>query len=149
MTDINHTPLRYGESTTMKQLIRRAAFSSLTLAVLAGAAITMPAAIAAKGTAVTNSGSCSGASDWKLKVKPDDGRLEVEFEVDQNRNGKTWNVTLKHNGNQFWSGQKVTQAPSGSFEVHKRTGNAAGTDTFSGRALNAATGEVCQGSVSI
>ena len=32
-------------------------------------------------------GSCSGGSTAKLKVKHDDGRLETEFEVDQNRNG--------------------------------------------------------------
>jgi hypothetical protein len=119
------------------------------MAVLAGAAVTMPAAIAAKGTAVINTGSCSGASDWKLKVKPDNGALELEFEVDQNKIGKTWNVVLKHNGNQFWSGQKVTKAPSGSFTVHKFTNNAAGTDSFSARATNPATGEVCLGTVSI
>jgi hypothetical protein len=133
----------------MKKLIRRTVLSALSMAVLAGAAVSMPGVIAAKGTAVTNSGSCSAASDWKLKVKPDNGRLELEFEVDQNRVGKTWNVVLKHNGTQFWSGQKVTQAPSGSFTVHKLTNNAAGADSFSARATNPKTGEVCNGSVTI
>ena len=78
--------------------------------------------IAAKGADVVNTGSCSMSSDWKLKVKPDDGRLEVEFEVDQNRNGQTWNVMLKHNGNAFFSGQRTTKAPSGSFSVTKLHG---------------------------
>ncbi|MEO8625330.1 MAG: hypothetical protein ABI452_01390 [Candidatus Limnocylindrales bacterium] len=133
----------------MRQIVRRTALSAFSLALLAGAAVTMPAAIAAKGTAVIQTGNCSAASDWKLKVKPDNGAIEVEFEVDQNRVGKTWNVTLKHNGNVFWSGQKVTKAPSGSFTVHKMTGNAAGTDTFTARATNRVTGEVCLGSASL
>jgi hypothetical protein len=138
-----------GEPNTMKQLIRRTALSAFSLAILAGAAVSMPAAIAAKGTAVIHTGNCTAASDWKLKVKPDNGGIEVEFEVDQNKVGKTWNVALKHNGNVFWSGQKVTKAPSGSFTVHKFTGNAPGTDTFSARATNPQTGEVCQGSASL
>ena len=29
----------------------------------------------------TTRGSCTAATDWKLKAKPRDGRLEVEFEV--------------------------------------------------------------------
>jgi len=44
-------------------------------------------------------GSCSGRTDWKLKVKPDNGRLELEFEVDSNVNGQPWNVRIKQNGN--------------------------------------------------
>jgi len=42
-------------------------------------------------------GSCSGRTDWKLKVKPDNGRLELEFEVDSNVNGQPWNVRIKQN----------------------------------------------------
>ncbi len=34
---------------------------------------------------VIRRGSCSGQSDWKVKVKPDDGGLELEFEVDSER----------------------------------------------------------------
>ena len=30
-----------------------------------------------------------------LKVKHDDGRIEVEFEVDQNRNGVAWHVAAQ------------------------------------------------------
>jgi len=133
----------------VKKFIRRTALSVFSLTILAGAAVSMPATMAAKGSAVIETGNCSAASDWRLKVKPEDGKLELEFEVDQNKVGKTWNVVLKHNGNKFWSGQKTTKAPSGSFTVHKLTNNAPGTDSFSGRATNPATGEVCFGTVSI
>lgn len=133
----------------MKQLIRRTAYGALGTGLLAAGMLATAPATFAKGTDVVRTGSCSAASDWKLKAKPDDGRLEVEFEVDQNRNGQVWNVTLKHNGSQFFSGQRTTMAPSGSFSVTRFTGNAAGTDTIVGRAVNPKTGEVCRGSLSI
>jgi hypothetical protein len=129
--------------------IRRHAIRWFAVALIGAGLVSFPAGVAAKDTDVIRTGSCSGASDWKLKAKPDNGRLEVEFEVDQNINNRTWNVKLKKNGNVFWQGQRTTHAPSGSFSVTKFTGNPAGTDTIVGRAVNPATGEVCQGSLTI
>ena len=62
---------------------------------------------------VIRTGSCSGASDWKLKLSPEDGRLEVEFEVDQNVVGDTWRVRLLRNGELFATTRATTTAPSG------------------------------------
>jgi hypothetical protein len=98
---------------------------------------------------VQKQGKCTANSTWKLKAKPDNGRLEVEFEVDTNVNGQTWNVSLRDNGMVFFKGTRVTQAPSGSFTVHRRTANQAGTDQIIGRAANPSTGEVCRGALSI
>lgn len=56
------------------------------------------------------SGRCTGGSTAKLKVKPDDGRIEAEFEVDQNRNGVTWNVTIRRNGRVAVSTRATTRA---------------------------------------
>jgi hypothetical protein len=132
----------------MNTLIRRVTYGTLATGILAtGMLATAPAIMAKGGDAVIKTGSCSMSSDWKLKVNPDNGRLEVEFEVDQNRNGQVWNVTLKHNGSAFWSGQRTTQAPSGSFSVTRFTSNAAGTDTIVGKAVNPKTGEVCKGTI--
>jgi len=103
----------------------------------------------AKDGEVLRRGSCTGASDWKLKAKPDDGRLEVEFEVDSNRNGQTWSVRITDNGVQVFAGNRTTQPPSGSFEVQRRIANRAGTDTIRARATNARTGESCTGSLQI
>ena len=47
---------------------------------------------------VIRRGSCSGTADWKLKASPEDGRIEVEAEVDTNRNGQVWRWRLVHNG---------------------------------------------------
>ena len=68
---------------------------------------------------VIREGNCSGRSDWKLKVKEDDGGLEVEFEVDQNVVGDTWAVRVLQDGERIFAGRRTTQAPSGSLEVQR------------------------------
>ena len=114
-------------------------------ALLIGATLPVLGAGAAQaaGDDVIRRGSCSGSTDWKAKAKPDDGRIEVESEIDSNRNGQTWHWTLKHNGDVAARGRSTTRGPSGSFSVQRRTSNAAGSDSFTFRAVNRASGEVC------
>ena len=97
---------------------------------------------------VQRSGDCSGATNWKLKAKPDDGRLEVEFEVDQNRNGVTWTVQIRRNGRVAVSTRATTRAPSGSFSVERKIANGAGSDRVSARAVSP-SGEVCSAAATI
>ena len=87
-------------------------------------------------------GSCTGGSSAKLKAKPDDGRLETEFEVDQNRNGVTWRVVIRRNGATTVTTQATTRAPSGSFSVERRITDGSGSDRITARATSP-TGEVC------
>ena len=129
----------------MKRALRNVLTTSAAVALIALAALSGPASVFANEADVIREGNCSGASDWKLKLSPENGRIEVEFEVDQNVNGVTWNVRLKRNGNTFFEGQRTTQPPSGSFEVRRVTNNGAGDDFFVARAVNPATGEVCRG----
>jgi len=97
------------------------------------------------GSDVRREGHCSGAAHWKLKVKPNDGRLEVEIEVDSNRNGQTWTWRILHDGYVSYRGSRVTRAPSGSFSVERRVVDMAGSDLIGFRAKNAATGQTCRG----
>jgi hypothetical protein len=123
---------------------------TLLIGLLSIAALgTVAGPAAAKSTDVIRTGNCTAASDWKLKLSHEDGRIETEFEVDQNRIGKTWKVKLIQNGVVVWKGWRTTQAPSGSFEVRKLLPNRAGTDTIVARAKNPATGEICRGTASI
>jgi hypothetical protein len=108
----------------------------------------MPAA-AKSDKEVIRVGNCSGSADWKLKLKFDDGRIETEFEVDQNRNGQRWRVVLKRDGNRFFRGIRTTHAPSGSFEVERRVRNGAGRDRIVARAVNLRSGQVCRAAASI
>lgn len=94
---------------------------------------------------VIRRGSCTGASDWKLKASPENGRIEVEGEVDSNRNGQTWRWRILHNGSLSARGTATTQPPSGSFEVRRVLVDATGTDTIAFRARNPRTDEVCRG----
>ncbi len=95
---------------------------------------------------VLRSGSCSGRSDWKLKLSPEDGGLEVEFEVDQNVSGDRWRVIMRHDGRKFFKGHRTTKRPSGSFELRKVTNNLAGADKIVAKATNLHTSESCNGS---
>lgn len=125
------------------KIVRVALAAALALSV-AGA---VPAA--AKDGDVIKRGACSGSSDWKLKLSPEDGRTEVEYEVDSNVVGQTWHVRILQDGDKIFGGSRVTKAPSGSFTVRVLAANPAGTDSFKGRATNPATGEVCVGRASI
>jgi hypothetical protein len=118
-----------------------------TAAIVSVAALSMATAgpALANDDDVIRRGSCTGATDWKLKASPEDGRIEVEGEVDSNRNGQTWRWRIRHNSSLSARGTATTQPPSGSFEVRRVLVDAAGTDTIVFRARNPRTDEVCRG----
>lgn len=130
------------DRTRTSRLLRTAVTAALAVTVIGATP-----ALAGDGDVIRR-GGCSGASDWKLKLSPENGRIEVEFEVDENRNGHRWRVKIFKNGDRIFRGTRVTQPPSGSFEVRTVTANTAGTDRFVARARALMTGEVCRGTAS-
>ena len=119
---------------------------------LAGALLTAALAVpaipaVASGGDVIRHGGCTGRTDWKLKASPENGRIEVEGEIDSNRSGQTWRWRLVHDGSVSASGSRVTRAPSGSFEVRRVVVNMRGTDELVFRARNTRSGEICRGVV--
>jgi len=129
----------------MRKLVGLGLAALVTAVVLVSA---MPAA-AGGDREVIRTGNCSRASDWKLKLKLDDGRIETEYEVDQNRNGRRWRVVLRRDGAVFFRGIRATRPPSGSFEIERRPVNRPGTDRITARAVNLRSGEVCRGAATI
>ncbi len=125
------------------------AAAGLTLSLALGALLIPVAAAAKGGDAVRVTGSCTGHSTSKLKAKHDNGRIEVEFEVDQNRNGKVWRVKLWDDGVRVFAGYRTTVAPSGSFSLSRRIANRAGTDTIVAKATNLKSGEVCRAKLNV
>jgi hypothetical protein len=125
-----------------------------TKAIVAGAAVMasllalapMVAASARPAPQVARHGSCSGQADWKLKVAPENGGLQVEFEVQHATAGDHWQVRIKEDGAQLLSSSKVVRA-DGSFDVKHRANNTSGSDRFVARATNASSGESCVGTV--
>jgi hypothetical protein len=108
---------------------------------LAIALVAVPAGIAKDGD-VRVRGICTKSSTSKLKLSEENARIEVEFEVDQNRNGVRWNVIVAQNGKQLARMARVTKAPSGSFEARLVAPNTSGKDAFRARATSP-SGEVC------
>jgi hypothetical protein len=123
----------------------------IVITALLAIGVALPAAAPAKNNpGVIRTGVCSGlGASWKLKAKHDDGRVETEFEVDQNRNGRRWNVVIRRNGVVVFRGSRITRPPSGSFSVNRRIANAAGRDRIVATARSVVGGGVCRGVVTV
>jgi hypothetical protein len=94
---------------------------------------------------VEKEGRCSQGTEWELDLSEEDGRIEVEFEVDQDRNGVRWNVVLRQRGAVFFRGARTTHGPSGSFTVRRVVPDRPGPDRITARATRP-SGEVCRAS---
>lgn len=88
-------------------------------------------------------GRCGGGATAKLKLKADDGRIRVEFEVDGSRVGVRWRIALVHERRVAWKGEARTAGPSGSFEVRRLVQDLPGVDEVSARAWGP-SGLTCQ-----
>lgn len=91
---------------------------------------------------VRRAGTCTGGTAVKIKLSPEDGRIEAEAEVDQNRNGVIWSWRMSRGRTTLASGRTATRPPSGSFEVRRVVSDTAGSDTITFRATSP-SGEVC------
>jgi len=98
---------------------------------------------------IRHAGTCTESSSSKIKVKPDDGRIEVEFEVDQNQTGEVWKVKIKDNGSVAFKGTATTRGPSGSFEIERKITDQSGSDAIKATAKNKGSGERCSASATL
>ena len=123
----------------------RAALVALTLA----ATLSAPAVAQAKGGEALREGDCRGAgpASWKIQAYEQDNRVAVEYEIDVNRRGQRWRVTLFHNNRRIMRVVRTTQGLSGSFEVRAVRPDRRGDDRFRGRAVRLSTGQTCIGRV--
>jgi hypothetical protein len=140
---LSHTPIP--EEIRMNTHTRMSRIGALAL--VTATALLPAAAAQAKDGDVIRRGSCSGSADWKLKASPENGRIEVEGEVDSNRNGQSWNWRIKHNGSLSASGSRTTKAPSGSFTVRRVVVNLKGADNIVFKARHPNSGQVCRGAL--
>ena len=93
----------------------------LALALLAVALVAVPAALAKDRhhRADPHHRHVHTAVDEQLKLSREDGRIEVEFQVDQNQSDVPWTVTISRNGTTFAPFTATTRAPSGALEVRR------------------------------
>jgi hypothetical protein len=115
----------------------------LTLSLFAVALLAVPAALAKNSPHRVVRGTCTQESTSKLKLSREDRGIEVEFQVDQNRNGVPWNVVLRRNGHRVASFRATTHAPGGSFEIRRVLAGKPGS-SIAARATR--SGEACTAS---
>lgn len=115
-----------------------------TLILFAAGLLAVPVASAKGGKHPTTTvrGACTQQSTSKLKLTREDRGTEVEFEVDQNRNGVPWKVTLRRNGIRVASFTATTRAPSGSFEARRVIARRTHADRIT--AIATRSGETCR-----
>ncbi len=119
------------------------------LALALGGTMAMSAVPALASSAdVIKQGACSASSDWKIKAKPEHGRIEVEAEVDSNVNGQRWSWQLAHNGERLGTRRQDDRRHRAARSTFAAcVVNASGADQIGFRAKNHKTGEVCKGSL--
>ena len=128
--------------------------SRLTTGALAVAAAAIVAAVAASGAVAKDGdvrvkGTCTTATTSKLKLGVENNGIEVEFEVDQNRNGIPWRVTLRRNGALVASTTATTRAPSGSFTVRRMVRGTAGAGDRIVAVATSRGGATCRAAASL
>ena len=117
---------------------------SLTAPLLVAAT---PAFASGGGGGVSSSGACTGGGHFKLQAKHDNGKIELEYEVDSNRAGQVWAVRITDNGAVVVSRHATTAGPSGSFTVRKVIANRPGPDKI--RAHATFRNHTCGGTVTL
>jgi hypothetical protein len=120
-------------NTTQRPARRLTRLSALATIAMVATTIAVAPAQASDDRRVSNSKGCASGV-IKVKAKADDGRIEVEGEVDTNRRGQTWSWQVRRDGNVAARGTNTTAGRSGSFSVERKIGNPAGSDRIVFRA---------------
>jgi hypothetical protein len=131
---------------TRTRLLMTAAAITVSLGAPIAATAT-PAFASGGGGGVKASGACTNGGHFTLKAKHDDGRIELEYEVDSNRAGQVWAVRITDNGAVVVSRNATTAGPSGSFTIEKKIASRAGADHIHARATF--KDHTCRGSVTL
>ena len=123
---------------------------STTVAVICAALVLPLAAPADDGDdrkEVRVAGACTGSSRASLRLRADDGSIRVEFEVDTDRVGATWNVIVLHERRIAFRAT-VRSGSSGSVKLQRTLPDWFGTDRIVIRATGP-RGASCRASASV
>lgn len=105
----------------------------------ATAAVTVASLLVIPATMIAGPAQADGPSkqrefrlagaDVDFKVEKDDGRFDVDVDIDDARPGSLWRVVLRHEGRVFLN--RVYRADSdGEVDIDRTRRNTAGADTF-------------------
>lgn len=108
--------------------IRTATAATSVAALVAAAATLVPASASADGPEKEVRFRVAGATA-DLKVEKDDGRFEVDVDLDRARPGSKWRIVLRHDGKRYYSKVKRADA-DGEIDVDTVRRDTRGADVF-------------------
>lgn len=96
-------------------------------------AVPLTTVLASPASAVERGGRCDGAR-FELSVEKDDGKFEVEADIDDAPRGSKWRIKLVQNGKVFVNVVRVARDDDddrdGDISIDRDRRNRAGKDTF-------------------
>ena len=102
--------------------------TTASLAAVTLLAAPMTVLTAAPASAADREFRYAGA-EVEFDVEKDDGRFEVEVDIDDAKPGSRWRVVLRHNGSRYHS--RIHRADSdGDIEIDRNRPNTPGRDVF-------------------
>ncbi len=108
--------------------VRKATAGIGVAALVAASAALVPTSASADGPEKEKEFRVAGA-EVDFSVEKDDGRFEVEVDLDDARPGSKWRVVLRHDGKRFH--KRVHRADGdGEIEIDKKRRNTKGADVF-------------------
>lgn len=113
----------------------------LSTLVITAAVATFSPAFAKTGDIIKRA-NCPGSAKSKLKASPENGRIEVEYEIDDAVAGERWQIILKKGNRRIFKGVRTVNKAR---EIHLRKviRNEPGTERISAKARNLDTGGRC------
>ncbi len=95
----------------------------------AGALLASPLAFASPASATEKEFKVGGA-DVDFSVEKDDGRFEVEVDIDDAKPGSKWRITLWHDGKRFFKQTRTADSDGDVNDVERKRPNTKGKDVF-------------------
>ncbi len=120
---------------------------SLLTALMASASLIL-ASTTATAIETEKTGKCSAGSIWQADLELDYKVFDLGFEIDTKNADENWNFTLRHNGKRVVSENRTTvkdfDDSYAEVEWDLIRPDRKGSDTFTFRAVNQTSGEVCK-----
>ena len=120
---------------------------SLLTALMASASLIL-ASTPATAIETEKTGKCSAGSIWQADLELEYKVFDLGFEIDTKNADENWNFTLRHNGKLVVSENRTTvkdfDDSYAEVEWDLIRPDRKGSDTFTFRAVNQTSGEVCK-----
>ena len=120
---------------------------SLLTALMASSSLIL-ASTPATAIETEKTGKCSAGSIWQADLELEYKVFDLGFEIDTKNADENWNFTLRHNGKRVVSENRTTvkdfDDSYAEVEWDLIRPDRKGSDTFTFRAVNQTSGEVCK-----